>query len=144
MVSFDSSARTLRARADRRPLESSHGNEGTFWQSRSRAATAGAVRCGIQAHREGSDHEESAAGRDALGGEKGSQSEMPIKGTVKWFNNEKGFGFITREDGGKDCFVHQTAIQGEGYRSLNEGDRVEFEETQGPKGPAAQNVVRIG
>ena len=43
---------------------------------------------------------------------------MAIKGTVKWFNNEKGFGFITREDGGKDCFVHQTAIQGEGYRSL--------------------------
>jgi len=71
-------------------------------------------------------------------------SDMPIKGTVKWFNNEKGFGFIIREDGGKDCFVHHTAIQGEGYRSLNEGDRVEFEETQGPKGPAAQNVVRIG
>jgi len=69
---------------------------------------------------------------------------MPIKGTVKWFNNEKGFGFLVREDGGKDCFVHHTAIQGEGYRSLNEGDRVEFEETQGPKGPAAQNVVRIG
>ncbi len=68
---------------------------------------------------------------------------MPIKGTVKWFNNEKGFGFITREDGGKDCFVHHTAIQGQGYRSLNEGDRVEFEETQGPKGPSAQNVVRI-
>jgi CspA family cold shock protein len=69
---------------------------------------------------------------------------MPIKGTVKWFNNEKGFGFITREDGGKDCFVHHTAIQGEGYKSLNEGDRVEFDETQGPKGPAAANVVRIG
>ena len=69
---------------------------------------------------------------------------MSIKGTVKWFNNEKGFGFITREDGGKDCFVHQTAIQGEGYRSLNEGDRVEFDEVQGPKGPAAANVVRVG
>jgi len=69
---------------------------------------------------------------------------MAITGTVKWFNSEKGFGFITREDGGKDCFVHHTAIQGAGYRSLNEGDRVEFEETQGPKGPSAQNVVRIG
>lgn len=69
---------------------------------------------------------------------------MAIKGTVKWFNNEKGFGFITREDGGKDCFVHHTAIQGDGYRSLNEGDRVEFDEVQGQKGPAAQNVRRIG
>jgi CspA family cold shock protein len=141
---FDSSARTLRARADRRPLESSQGNAGTFRQSRSRAATAGAVRCGIQTHREGSDHEQFAAGRETLGGEKGSQSKMPITGTVKWFNNEKGFGFITREDGGKDCFVHHTAIQGDGYKSLNEGDRVEFEETQGPKGPAAQNVVKVG
>jgi len=69
---------------------------------------------------------------------------MSIKGTVKWFNNEKGFGFITREDGGKDCFVHHTAISGDGYRSLNEGDRVEFDEVQGAKGPAAANVVRIG
>ncbi|HLF57155.1 MAG TPA: cold-shock protein [Thermoanaerobaculia bacterium] len=67
---------------------------------------------------------------------------MRISGTVKWFNNEKGFGFITREDGGNDCFVHHTAIQAEGYKSLNEGDRVEFEVVQGPKGPAAQNVIR--
>jgi len=69
---------------------------------------------------------------------------MPIQGTVKWFNNEKGFGFITRDDGGKDCFVHHTAIVGDGYRSLNEGERVEFEEVQGAKGPAASNVVRLG
>jgi CspA family cold shock protein len=69
---------------------------------------------------------------------------MRTSGTVKWFNNEKGFGFITREDGGSDCFVHHTAIQSEGFRSLNEGDRVEFDVVQGQKGPAAQNVVRLG
>jgi CspA family cold shock protein len=67
---------------------------------------------------------------------------MRINGTVKWFNNEKGFGFITREDGGSDCFVHHTAIVAEGYKSLNEGDRVEFDVVQGQKGPAAQNVIR--
>jgi CspA family cold shock protein len=67
---------------------------------------------------------------------------MPT-GTVKWFNNEKGFGFITPEDGGKDCFVHHTAIQGTGYKSLNEGDRVQFDVTQGQKGPAAANVVKL-
>jgi len=68
---------------------------------------------------------------------------MRITGTVKWFNNEKGFGFITREDGQKDCFVHHTAILAEGFRTLNEGDRVEFDVVQGQKGPAAQNVVRL-
>jgi CspA family cold shock protein len=66
-----------------------------------------------------------------------------MRGTVKWFNAEKGFGFITREDGQKDCFVHHTAIVGEGYKSLNEGEAVEFEVVQGPKGPAAANVVRV-
>ena len=65
-----------------------------------------------------------------------------MKGTVKWFNAEKGFGFIVREDGEKDCFVHPTAIAGEGYKSLNEGEAVEFEVVQGPKGPAAANVRR--
>lgn len=68
---------------------------------------------------------------------------MRIQGTVKWFNGEKGFGFITREDGGKDCFVHHSAIQGEGVKSLSEGERVEFEVVQGQKGPAAENVVRL-
>jgi CspA family cold shock protein len=68
---------------------------------------------------------------------------MRIQGTVKWFNSEKGFGFITREDGGKDCFVHHSAIQGGGFKNLNEGDRVEFEVVQGQKGPAAENVVKI-
>jgi CspA family cold shock protein len=68
---------------------------------------------------------------------------MRIQGTVKWFNNEKGFGFITREDGEKDCFVHHTAIEGSGYKSLTDGQRVEFEVVQGPKGPAANKVVAL-
>ncbi len=63
-------------------------------------------------------------------------------GTVKWFNNEKGFGFIAPENGGKDVFVHHTAIQGTGYKSLNEGDRVQFDVTQGPKGDQASNVTK--
>ena len=64
-------------------------------------------------------------------------------GTVKWFNPEKGFGFITPEDGSADVFVHFSAIQETGYRSLNENDKVEFEVSQGPKGPQAGNVRRI-
>jgi cold shock protein len=66
-----------------------------------------------------------------------------MKGQVKWFNAEKGFGFITPEDGAKDCFVHHSAIQGTGYKSLNEGEHVEFTVVQGQKGPAAENVSRI-
>ncbi len=61
-------------------------------------------------------------------------------GRVKWFNNSKGYGFIEQEDG-EDVFVHFSAIQSEGFKSLNEGDEVEFEVTQGPKGLQAQNVV---
>lgn len=60
-------------------------------------------------------------------------------GQVKWFNSDKGYGFIARDSGG-DIFVHYSAIQGSGYRSLNEGDKVEFEVGEGHKGPAAQNV----
>ncbi len=62
-------------------------------------------------------------------------------GTVKWFNDQKGFGFITREDGEKDCFVHHSAIQTEGFHTLSEGQRVEFDVVDGEKGPAAANVV---
>jgi cold shock protein len=60
-------------------------------------------------------------------------------GTVKWFNPDKGFGFITREDG-PDVFVHYSAIEGDGYKNLEENQKVEFEVTQGPKGPQASNV----
>jgi len=60
---------------------------------------------------------------------------------VKWFSNEKGYGFISPEDGGNDVFVHFSAIQGDGYKSLDEGDKVEFEVGQGQKGPQAQNVT---
>jgi len=67
---------------------------------------------------------------------------MTEQGTVKWFNNEKGFGFISRESG-PDVFVHHTAILAEGYRSLNEGDRVSFEAVEGQKGLQARNVVRV-
>ena len=66
-----------------------------------------------------------------------------MQGTVKWFNNDKGFGFIAPENGGKDVFVHHTAIQGSGYKSLNEGDRVQFDVTAGPKGDQATNVTKV-
>jgi CspA family cold shock protein len=62
------------------------------------------------------------------------------QGSVKWFNAEKGFGFIAQDGGGADVFVHYSAIQTQGYRSLDENQRVEFEITQGPKGPQAENV----
>jgi CspA family cold shock protein len=67
---------------------------------------------------------------------------MKETGTVKWFNDSKGFGFITRENG-PDVFVHHSAIQGEGFHSLSEEQAVEFEVTEGPKGPQAQNVVKL-
>ena len=67
---------------------------------------------------------------------------MPT-GTVKWFSDDKGFGFITPDDGDKDLFVHHTGINGEGYRSLQEGAKVSYEEEAGPKGPKAINVVKI-
>jgi CspA family cold shock protein len=65
------------------------------------------------------------------------------QGTVKWFNGEKGYGFITPDDGGSDLFVHYSEITGSGYRSLNDNERVEFEVTQGQKGPQATQVQRL-
>src|SRR5207253_6758422 len=77
----------------------------------------------------------------------GSKSRVPVRrvievqGTVKWFNNSKGYGFIGRDDG-PDVFVHYSAITGDGYRTLQEGDSVDFEIVQGPKGPQAANVSK--
>jgi CspA family cold shock protein len=68
--------------------------------------------------------------------------QMSQQGTVKWFNNAKGYGFIQAEAGGEDVFVHHTAIVGEGFRTLNQGEKVSFEIVEGPKGLQARNVLR--
>jgi CspA family cold shock protein len=68
---------------------------------------------------------------------------MRVTGTVKWFNDDKGFGFIARDDGEKDVFCHHSAIQAKGFKTLAEGAKVEFDVVQGQKGPAAENVVTV-
>ncbi|CAG9413517.1 Cold shock-like protein CspE [Providencia alcalifaciens] len=74
---------------------------------------------------------------------KGNNLMSKVKGNVKWFNESKGFGFITPEDGSKDVFVHFSAISGDGFKTLAEGQKVEFEITEGAKGPSAANVVSL-
>jgi len=81
------------------------------------------------------DHRSTTDGHSSLNREKSMAT-----GTVKWFNSEKGFGFIEQDGGGPDVFVHYSAIASSGYRELNEGQKVEFEVTQGQKGPQADNV----
>jgi CspA family cold shock protein len=71
------------------------------------------------------------------------EADLMAEGTVKWFSNEKGYGFITPEDGDKDLFVHFSSISGEGYRSLNDGAKVSYEAEEGPKGPVAVNVQEL-
>ncbi len=68
---------------------------------------------------------------------------MRTTGTVTWFNNDKGYGFIAPEDGSKDVFVHFSSIQGEGFKGLDDGARVEFDVVEGEKGPAAENVAKL-
>jgi len=72
----------------------------------------------------------------------GQEDHAMASGTVKWFNEQKGFGFITQDDG-PDVFVHYSAIEASGFKSLNEGDQVEFQVVQGPKGPQAQSVKKV-
>ena len=72
-----------------------------------------------------------------------SAGDAMATGTVKWFSDDKGFGFITPDDGGRDLFVHYSGISGDGYRSLAEGAKVSYEEEQGDKGPKAVNVMRL-
>jgi CspA family cold shock protein len=73
----------------------------------------------------------------------GIKGEYMATGTVKWFSDDKGFGFITPDDGGRDLFVHFSGIAGDGFRSLAEGAKVSYEEEEGPKGPKAVNVSKI-
>jgi cold shock protein len=91
----------------------------------------------------GGDHRGSPRTADAFLDSPIEEHEYMAQGTVKWFNGEKGFGFIAQDDGGDDVFVHFSSIQMDGYKSLEENQRVEFEITQGQKGPQAANVRAI-
>jgi CspA family cold shock protein len=84
------------------------------------------------------------AGSPPVAGHYLVRDSMRSTGKVKWFNDAKGFGFITPDNGTKDCFVHYSSIQGSGFKTLAEGDVVEFDIVDGQKGPAAENVVKTG
>jgi cold shock protein len=84
-----------------------------------------------------------ARGDNPIGSKAAAQGEVMATGTVKWFSDDKGFGFITPDDGGRDLFVHFTGISGDGYRSLAEGAKVSYEAEEGPKGPKAVNVTKL-
>jgi CspA family cold shock protein len=81
---------------------------------------------------------------DAVPGGRQGEVNQLATGTVKWYSDEKGYGFITPDDGSKDLFVHHSGISGEGFKSLSEGAKVEFEATEGQKGPQATNVRPVG
>jgi cold shock protein len=85
----------------------------------------------------------SSAPRHTVCREENQKDSIMAQGTVKWFNAEKGFGFIAQNDGGADVFVHYSAIESNGYKSLDENQAVEFDVTQGPKGPQAERVRAI-
>ena len=85
----------------------------------------------------------SSAPRHTVCREENEKDSIMAQGTVKWFNAEKGFGFIAQNDGGADVFVHYSAIESNGYKSLDENQAVEFDVTQGPKGPQAERVRAI-
>src|ERR1700740_355671 len=102
--------------------------------------------CSVPLHREDTTGRSDVSPHRLWGRPNGSLSPRQqeyramAQGTVKWFNAEKGFGFIAQEDGGDDVFVHYSAIQSQGYKTLDENQKVEFDVTQGPKGPQAENV----
>lgn len=113
----------------RRSLGSSIRKGAFVWDALSTARLGGSVMCGCS----------STAKKKA----RLRKESFVAQGTVKWFNAEKGYGFITPDDGSKDLFVHFSEIQGSGYRSLDEGQKVEFEVGQGQKGPQAQQVSAL-
>ena len=82
--------------------------------------------------------------RSLEGGAKEGSEGLVARGTVKWFSEQKGYGFVAPDEGGEDLFVHYSAIEGEGYRSLTEGEKVSYEPTRGRKGEQAENVRRVG
>ena len=81
--------------------------------------------------------------RSLEGGAKEGSEGLVARGTVKWFSEQKGYGFVAPDEGGEDLFVHYSAIEGEGYRSLTEGERVSYEPTRGRKGEQAENVRKV-